>query len=49
VKPGEISSYFKSSQRQDLRDLLSYQSFVEDYREDPRGILENLTLEDDFS
>jgi len=48
IKPEEILGYFKTSQRQDLKDFLSYQGFVEDYSEDAREILESLTLEDDF-
>ncbi|PJE67225.1 hypothetical protein COU95_03585 [Candidatus Shapirobacteria bacterium CG10_big_fil_rev_8_21_14_0_10_40_9] len=48
IKPEEILGYFKNSQRQDLKDFLSYQGFIEDYSEDAREILESLTLEDDF-
>lgn len=48
VKPQEILSYFKSAQRQSLKDIFSYQSFVEDYLEDSREVLGGLTLEDEF-
>ncbi len=47
IKPQEILSYFHSSQRKDFKDILSYQSFVEDYKEDSCQILGELTLEDD--
>ena len=47
IKPQEIISYFKSARNANFKDLLSYQSFVEDYKEDPAKILSDLTLEDD--
>lgn len=34
VKPQEILGYFRSAQKENLKDILSYQSFVEDYMED---------------
>lgn len=47
LKPEEILTYFKSAQRKDLNDVLSYQSFVEDYARDAKEILGDLVLEDD--
>lgn len=49
MKPQEILDYFKSSLRKDIKDLLSYESFVQDYKEDSKEILGNLTLEEDSS
>lgn len=46
VKPDFIVAYFKSAQRTDLKDSLSYQSFVDDSWEDTSKILNDLTLED---
>lgn len=48
IKPEEILSFFKSGQRSNLRDILSYQSFIEDYREDSKTILGDLCLEEDY-
>lgn len=48
MKPEEILGYFKSGQRKNLKDLLSYQSFVEDYLGDSSEILTDLTLESEF-
>jgi putative transposase len=45
IKPQEILIFFKSAQKLNLKDCLSYESFVEDYKEDPEEILEELTLE----
>lgn len=45
VKPAEILSFFKSAQKASLKDCLSYQSFVEDYKEDPQDMLGSLILE----
>lgn len=45
VQPHEILSFFKSAQRMGLRDVLSYQSFVEDYRDDSREILSEVALD----
>ncbi|MCX6725757.1 MAG: transposase [Candidatus Shapirobacteria bacterium] len=45
IKPDEILSYFKTAQKSDLKDILSYQNFVEDYKEDSAEILSNLVLE----
>ena len=46
VKPEEILSYFKSAKREDLKDMLSYQSFVEDYLGDSTQIIGDLILEE---
>lgn len=45
VKPQEILGFFKTIQRTSLKDLLSYQSFVEDYLRDSREILGELTID----
>lgn len=45
IKPQEIINHFKNAQRIYLKDILSYQSFVEDYQEDSAETLGNLTLE----
>lgn len=47
VKPQEILGYFKTAQRNGLNDILSYQSFVEDYTVDAGDILGGLVLEED--
>ena len=48
IKPEEILGYFRSAQRKDLKDIFSYQSFVEDYKESSAGILGPLILEEEF-
>lgn len=48
VKPQEILGYFKSAQKNDFKDVLSYQSFVEDYKDSSIELLESLILEEDF-
>jgi len=45
IHPEEILPFFKSAQKSTLYDVLSYQSFVEDYALDSSEILESLTLE----
>ncbi len=47
VKPDQILSFFKTAQRRGPRDFLSYQSFVEDYKEEEMdlAIIDKLTLE----
>jgi len=45
VKPQEILSFFKNARRSDLKDILSYQSFVEDYKVEPGLDFENILLE----
>lgn len=48
VKPQEILNYFKTAKKSNLKDILSYQSFVEDYKLDSQDILGDLTLEDNL-
>lgn len=45
VQPKEISSFFKTAQRTNLKDILSYQSFVEDYSQPSEELLGDLILE----
>ncbi|MBI2074440.1 MAG: transposase [Candidatus Levybacteria bacterium] len=45
IKKDLILSFFKNTQKTHLRDILSYQSFVEDYREDTTSTLNDLTLD----
>lgn len=45
LHPEEILSFFKTAQKTNLKDLLSYQGFVENYREPPEEILGELILE----
>lgn len=45
VHPEEVLAFFKTAQKTTLIDILSYQSFVEDYIEDSKEILGPLTLE----
>lgn len=46
IKPDEILAFFKTAQKTSLKDCLSYESFVEDYKEDPEEFLGELTLEE---
>lgn len=46
VHPEEILNFFKTAQRTSLKDVLSYQSFVENYKEDPKEILEEIAIDD---
>lgn len=46
VHPEEILSFFKTAQRTSLKDILSYQSFVEDYKGDSKEILGKLAIDD---
>lgn len=46
INPESILSFFKTASRTSLKDILSYQSFVEDYKEDPREMLGNLIIEE---
>lgn len=48
VKTDLILSFFKTAQKTSLRDILSYQSLVEDYLEEPDENLSKLTLETDM-
>lgn len=45
LHPEKILAFFKTAQRTGLKDILSYQSFVEDYMQDPEEVLEELILE----
>lgn len=45
LQPEEILAFFRTAKRKNLKDILSYQSFVEDYVEEPEEVLGNLTLE----
>lgn len=47
VHSKEVLQYFKTAQRINLKDILSYQSFIEDYQEDSAMILGTLALEED--
>jgi putative transposase len=47
LNPEPILSNFRTAQRTSLKDVLSYQSFIEDFQEDPQGLLENLIIEDE--
>ncbi|OGD97391.1 hypothetical protein A3F02_01620 [Candidatus Curtissbacteria bacterium RIFCSPHIGHO2_12_FULL_38_9b] len=46
VKPRRILGYFKTAQKAGLKDLFSYQSFVEDYQMDSAEVLGNLKIEE---
>jgi putative transposase len=45
VRPKEILSFFKTNRCKYKKNILSYQSFVEDYKEEIPEIITNLTLE----
>jgi putative transposase len=45
IHPEEILSCFASAQKTDLKNILSYQSFVEDYKEESFNLLQPLTLD----
>lgn len=45
INPDLILSFFKTARRDSLRDTLSYQSFIEDYKEDSKEMLGNLIIE----
>lgn len=49
IKPQEILGYFRSAQKENFKDILSYQSFVEDYieDEDTARVLEPLKMDGD--
>lgn len=46
VKSGEILNFFNNARRPNVKDILSYQSFVEDYRSNSPETLQDLILED---
>ena len=45
LHPEQVLSYFRSAQQISFRDTSSYQSFVEDYKEDPRSAIEGLAID----
>lgn len=45
VNPDPILGFFRSAQRTSLRDILSYQSFVEDFKDDSREAVGNLAID----
>lgn len=45
IHPEEILAFFKTAQNTSLQDILSYQSFIENYKEDPKEILGALTID----
>ncbi|OGD87998.1 hypothetical protein A3J17_02215 [Candidatus Curtissbacteria bacterium RIFCSPLOWO2_02_FULL_40_11] len=45
VKPTKILEFFKTAQKTSLNDILSYQSFTEDYLLDPKEVLGELTID----
>lgn len=45
IHPEEILSFFRSAQKTNLKDILSYQSFVEDHEKDSKEILGSLTID----
>lgn len=47
IKPDEILDCFKVAQSRDLRNMMSYKVFVEEYSKDSSQILGDLTLEND--
>lgn len=46
VKPEEVLNYFNTSRNTSKLDALSYRSFVEDFKEEPKEVLGELILED---
>jgi len=47
INPKEILSYFRSSRNKTADDKLSYQNFVESFKEDPLGIVRSFILENE--
>ena len=45
LKTKEVLSFFKTAQKTGLRDVLSYQSFIEDYMHDSKETLEEMTID----
>lgn len=45
INPQPILAFFKTRQRMGLKDFFSYESFVEDFKEDPKEIIGTLALE----
>ncbi len=46
IKPSEVLNYFNNARKPNIKDILSYQSFVEDYLADSSEVLQELALED---
>lgn len=46
LKPDEVLSFFKNARKTNLKDYLSYESFVDDYILGSEEILGGLTMED---
>lgn len=47
IKPQKILEYFKSAKNTSLKDVLSYQSFVEDYIQDSKEILKEVAIDNE--
>ena len=47
IKPNEILSYFRSSRNITTDDKLSYQNFVESFKEDPLSVVKPFALENE--
>lgn len=45
LHPERVLNYFRSAQRKDYRDILSYESFVEDYGEDSSAMVGKLAVD----
>lgn len=45
LHPEDVLAYFRSAQRKDYRDILSYESFVEDYGEDSAAMVGKLAID----
>ena len=45
INPQPILGFFKTQRRTSLYDFFSYQSFVEDYLENPKEVLGSLTID----
>lgn len=45
LHPEYVLAYFRSAQRKDYRDVLSYESFVEDYGEDVSAMVGKLAID----
>ncbi len=46
LHPEEILAFFRTAQKTKMLDLLSYQSFVEDFKTNAKSILDEFTLEE---
>ncbi|MDO8487608.1 MAG: transposase [Candidatus Curtissbacteria bacterium] len=47
LKPDTVLDFFRTASKTSLTDYLSYESFVDDYVEEPGTVIEDLTLEDE--